>query len=243
MTKAAAKSVQISVKTQARTKTKRSGTAAETKARKAVIATALEMSRSGLSPGRSGNVSQRFGDGMLITPSGMAYDVLKPADITYVADDGRIASGARKPSSEWRFHLSAYQARPDGQAIVHTHSLHATVIACTGKPIPAFHYMVAIAGGKDIPCVPYSTFGTAELAAFVADGLSHRNACLMANHGQITIAASLAGALELAHEVETIAEQYAKLLAITAMPPLLPDDEMADVLQRFKSYGQKSQGN
>ncbi|MFY0615090.1 MAG: class II aldolase/adducin family protein [Hyphomicrobiaceae bacterium] len=226
-----------------RPKTRRSGSAAEAAARRAVIATALEMSRSGLSPGRSGNVSQRFGDGMLITPSGMSYDVLKPADIVFVLGDGSAADNQRKPSSEWRFHWSAYQARPDGHAIVHTHSLHATTIACTGKAIPAFHYMVAIAGGKDIPCVPYATFGTEELADLVADGLSQRDACLMANHGQITIASDLDRALELAQEIEIIAEQYAKLLAVTSKPPLLPDDEMADVLVRFKGYGQKAQGS
>lgn len=243
MARAATKAARTPAKSPARPKTRRSGSAAaETAARRAVIATALEMSRSGLSPGRSGNVSQRFGDGMLITPSGMAYDTLKPSDIVHVADDGRVAAGARKPSSEWRFHLAAYRARPDGHAIVHTHSLHATVIACTGKPIPAFHYMVAIAGGKDIPCVPYATFGTEELSRFVAEGLRHRDACLMANHGQITIAATLAGALELAQEIEILAEQYAKLLAITSKPPLLPDAEMADVLERFKGYGQKAQG-
>ena len=220
---------------------KRQRSAAETAARKAVIATALEMSRCGLSPGRSGNVSTRFGDGMLITPSGLAYETLKPADVVYVANDGTVPADARKPSSEWRFHLAAYLARPDGNAIVHTHSLHATVIACTAKPIPAFHYMVAIAGGKDIPCVPYSTFGTEQLAGFVADGLRHRDACLMANHGQITIASSLNGALELAQEIEIISEQYAKLLAIGAKPVLLDDAEMASVLERFKGYGQKAQ--
>jgi L-fuculose-phosphate aldolase len=241
MAKVATKSARAAVKAPAEAKTKRARSAAETAARKAVIATALEMSRSGLSPGRSGNVSQRFGDGMLITPSGMAYETLKPADIVYVEADGIVAKGARKPSSEWRFHLSAYHARPDGHAIVHTHSLHATVIACTGRPIPAFHYMVAIAGGQDIPCVPYSTFGTEELARYVADGLTDRDACLMANHGQITIASSLVAALELAHEIEVIAEQYAKLLAIMPKPPVLPDEEMSAVLQRFKGYGQKAQ--
>lgn len=241
MAKAATKSTRGPAKATMRPKTRRSGSAAEIAARKAVIATALEMSRSGLSPGRSGNVSQRFGDGMLITPSGMPYDVLKPADIVFVSDDGSVAANQRKPSSEWRFHLSAYQARRDGNAIVHTHSLHATIIACTGKAIPAFHYMVAIAGGKDIPCVPYATFGTDELADLVANGLSQRDACLMANHGQITIASDLNGALELAQEIEIIAEQYAKLLAVTSKPPLLPDAEMADVLVRFKGYGQKAQ--
>lgn len=242
MAKAATSATRAPAKAASKPKTRRSRSPEETAARKAVIATALEMSRSGLSPGRSGNVSQRFGDGMLITPSGMAYETLKPADIVYVAADGTVAEGARKPSSEWRFHLSAYHARPDGHAIVHTHSLHATVIACTGKPIPAFHYMVAIAGGKDIPCVPYSTFGTEELAAFVADGLRERDACLMANHGQIAMAGSLAGALELAGEIEVIAEQYAKLLAIASKPVVLPDDEMAEVLRRFRGYGQRAQG-
>ncbi|MFT5510168.1 MAG: L-fuculose-phosphate aldolase [Hyphomicrobiaceae bacterium] len=242
MAKVATKSARVATKTPVGATTKRARSVAETAARKAVIVTALEMSRSGLSPGRSGNVSQRFGDGMLITPSGMAYDTLKPSDIVYVEADGAVAKGARKPSSEWRFHLSAYHARPDGYAIVHTHSLHATVIACTGRPIPAFHYMVAIAGGRDIPCVPYSTFGTEELAAYVADGLTERDACLMANHGQITIASCLTGALELAHEIEVLAEQYAKLLAIMPKPPVLADDEMDDVLRRFKGYGQKAQG-
>lgn len=215
---------------------------AEMALRREIIATALEMSRSGLSPGRSGNVSARFGDGMLITPSGMAYEATKPADIVFVASDGSVDKTARKPSSEWQFHLSAYQARADAEAIVHTHSLHATVIACTGKPIPAFHYMVAIAGGTDIPCIPYATFGTTVLADYVADGLRERDACLMANHGQIAVGKTLPATLELAREVEGLAEQYAKLLAITAKPPILPDDEMADVLERFKGYGQKAQG-
>ena len=222
--------------------TRQSRRPGELAARRAVIAAALEMSRSGLSPGRSGNVSQRFGDGMLITPSGMAYDEIKPADIVFVAGDGSVAPKARKPSSEWQFHLSAYHARPDRGAIVHTHSTHATVIACTGKPIPAFHYMVAVAGGKDIPCVPYATFGTDALAGHVAEGLGDRDACLMAHHGLIAIATDVTGALALAQEVEVLAEQYAKLLAITSKPPILPDAEMADVLERFKGYGQKAQG-
>ncbi len=214
----------------------------ETAARRAIIQTTLEMSGSGLSPGRSGNVSQRWGEGMLITPSGMAYETIEPSDIVFVAEDGTVAAGQRKPSSEWQFHLSAYHARPDRSAVVHTHSLHATVLACAHRPIPAFHYMVAIAGGRDIPCVPYATFGTQELARHIAKGLSDRDACLMANHGQIAIGRDLAGALELAHEVEVLAEQYAKLLAIGGKAHLLDDAEMAEVLARFKGYGQKAQG-
>ena len=214
----------------------------ETGLRRNVIETALEMSRSGLSPGRSGNVSCRFCEGMLITPSGMAYETLKADDIVFVDGDGTVTTGQRKPSSEWRFHLSAYAARADAEAVVHTHSLHATVLACANRPIPAFHYMVAIAGGTDIPCVPYATFGTEELAGFVAEGLADRDACLMANHGQIAIGEDLDGALELAREVEVLSEQYVKLLATGDKVIVLGADDMAEVLERFKGYGQKAQG-
>ena len=214
---------------------------AEKDARRAVIETALAMSRTGLSPGRSGNVSCRWKDGMLVTPSGMAYEETDLRDIVFVDGAGQVpAKRSRKPSSEWRFHLAAYRARPDIGAVVHTHSLHATVLACAHRPIPAFHYMVAVAGGKDIPLVPYDTFGTDELAQHVAGGLADRNACLMANHGQIAVGPDLASALELAHEVETLSEQYAKTLALGA-PHILSDDEMARVLERFKSYGQRAQ--
>jgi L-fuculose-phosphate aldolase len=216
---------------------------AEKPARQAVIDTALAMSRSGLSPGRSGNVSCRWKTGMLITPTGMAYEEIRPRDIVFVNAKGDVPDKkSRKPSSEWRFHLAAYQARPDIKAVVHTHSLNATVLACAHKPIPAFHYMVAVAGGNDIPLVPYDTFGTDELAQFIATGLAERNACLMANHGQIAIGANLCAALELAHEVEALAEQYVKVLTLGGEPHVLPDDEMARVLERFKNYGQRAQG-
>ena len=149
------------------------------------------MSHSGLSPGRSGNVSMRWKDGMLITPSGMAYETSNPPTWSSSRAMARPGQAERKPSSEWRFHLAAYEARPDRRAVVHTHSLHATVLACAHKPIPAFHYMVAIAGGKDIPLIPYATFGTEELSRYVAKGLAERNACLMANHGQIAMSTTL----------------------------------------------------
>jgi L-fuculose-phosphate aldolase len=211
------------------------------KLRKAVIETALAMSRSGLSPGRSGNISCRDGDGMLITPSGMAYEEIEPDDIVLVAGDGSVPGKQRKPSSEWRFHLAAYHARPDRHALVHTHSLHATVLACAHKPIPAFHYMVAVAGGNDIPLVPYATFGTEELSRHVAHGLEKRDAILMANHGQIAIGETLQSALELAQEVEVLAEQYVKVLLLGA-PRILADAEMTAMVEKFKSYGQKAQG-
>ena len=212
--------------------------------RRAVLDTALEMSRRGLSPGRSGNVSARFGSGMLITPSGMAYDALQPSDIVFVDGDGAVLGEQRQPSSEWRFHLFAYDARPDRHAIVHTHSMHATVLACVKKPIPAFHYMVAAVGGKDIPVVPYATFGTDELGGHVAKGLKERDAVLMASHGQIAIGETLSSALELAFEVETLAEQYYKVLLLGAAklgPDILSDKAMAEMVEKSKTYGQKAQ--
>lgn len=214
--------------------------AQETAARKAVIEISLKMSRSGLSPGRSGNVSCRWKNGMLITPTGMAYEELKPADIVFVDGDGTYSQKARKPSSEWRFHLAAYIARPDMGAVVHTHSLHATVLACAHKPIPAFHYMIAVAGGVDIPVIAYAPFGTDELARYVGDGLANRNALLMANHGQIAVGKHLAAALELAEEVEVLSEQYYKVLTL-GRPRTLDAEAMADVLERFKGYGQNAQ--
>ncbi|HMN37372.1 MAG TPA: class II aldolase/adducin family protein [Hyphomicrobium sp.] len=205
-----------------------------------VLETALAMSRSGLSPVRSGNVSVRSGPAMLITPSGMAYEELTPGDIVRVEYDGSVARGQRIPSSEWCFHLAAYAARPDRHAIVHTHSMHATVLACAHTSIPAFHYMVAVAGGRDIPCIPYASFGTPELARLVAEGLRQRDACLMANHGQIAMGETPQSALELAQEVEVLAEQYYKVLALGA-PHLLDDAEMDAMVERFKTYGQKAQ--
>jgi L-fuculose-phosphate aldolase len=208
--------------------------------REAVLVTALEMSRSGLSPGRSGNVSCRFGDGMLVTPSGLAYETLSSREIVFVAADGTAEKDAPKPSSEWQFHLAAYAARPDMNALVHTHSPNATALACAGRRIPAFHYMVALAGGNDIPLVPYATFGTADLARYVADGLAHRTACLMANHGQIAMGVCLEGALELAFEVETLAAQYIKVLSL-GEPVLLSDDEMERMVEKFRAYGRNAQ--
>lgn len=204
--------------------------------RKLVLATALAMSRSGLSPGRSGNVSARFADGMLITPTGLAYEEIGPKDIVYVAGDGSVPGKQRAPSSEWQFHLAAYKARPDMNAVVHTHSLHAVVLACAGRSIPAFHYMVAVAGNSDIPVLPYATFGSEMLASNVGRGLADRNACLMAHHGAIALGKTLPDALELAHEVEVLAEQYTKVLAL-GPPAVLPEEEMQVVLEKFKTYG------
>lgn len=214
--------------------------AALARARREVLETARRMSAMGLSPGRSGNVSRRWQDGMLITPSGMPYDEIAEEDIVAVAADGGCDAAGRKPSSEWRFHLAVYAARADRHAVVHAHSLNCVALACTGRTIPAFHYMVAVAGGDDIPLVPYAAFGTTQLADNVASGLRHRDACLMANHGQIAIAETLPQALELSAEVEQLAAQYVLVLTV-GKPVLLSKAEMADVLDRFKAYGQRAQ--
>lgn len=194
--------------------------------RREVLNTGLAMSTQGLSPGRSGNVSARYGKGLLITPSGMPYQELQPTDIVYVPPSGKPAVGQLKPSSEWRFHRAIYRARDDVHAIVHSHSLNATALACAEMSIPAFHYMVAVAGGNDIPLAPYATFGTDELAKAAVAALSKRNACLLSHHGQIAVGGSLEAALDLALEVETLAAQYIRVVALGAVR-LLDDGEMA----------------
>lgn len=208
--------------------------------RAALVAIAKGMCASGLSPGRSGNVSCRFRDGMLITPTAKRYEEMTAADMVFVSANGTVPEGQGRPSSEWHFHLAAYAARPDRHALVHTHSLHATALACARRNIPAFHYMVAVAGGSDVPCVPYATFGTEELARYVAHGLSNRDACLMANHGLVALGRSPAHALELAREVETLAAQYIAVLNLGAVH-ILPDDEMARVLEKFKTYASNAE--
>jgi len=204
--------------------------------REKIVKTARNMSESGLSPGRSGNVSARTEGGMLVTPSAMAYSEMEPHHIVFVGKDGR-AKGDLPPSSEWQFHLATYNRRPEINAHIHTHSLNATVLACAHKPIPAFHYMVAVAGGDNIPLVDYATFGSAQLSKNVSEGLRRRNACLIANHGLCAVGKSLDAAYELANEVETLAAHYVKLLTLDGVH-LLSDEEMARVLELFKSYGQ-----
>ena len=214
-------------------------TAEETWLRQQVIDTALAMNRDRLSLGTSGNVSARWERGMLITPTGIAYRDLLPGDVVFVDADGTAAEGAMKPSSEWPFHLTAYDARPEAGAVVHCHSLNATALACAHKSIPAFHYMVAVAGGDDIPLARYATFGSDELAVNVGEALTDRKACLMANHGQIACGATLDEALHLAEQVEELAAQYLKTME-AGTPQLLGDEEMARVIEKFSSYGQQA---
>ena len=205
--------------------------------RESVIATALRTIAVGLNRGTSGNVSARIAGGFLVTPSGLAYESTRPEDIVAVAQDG-TARGSRRPSSEWRFHRDIYAARPEVDAIVHAHSPFATTLACLGRSIPAFHYMIAVGGGSDIRCAPYATFGTQELSDHALRALQGRKACLLANHGMIAIGGSLAEALALAIEVEALAEQYWRALQI-GEPKLLPDAEMAVVLEKFRTYGKR----
>ena len=173
---------------------------------------------------------------MLITPTSTPYEAMQPEQIVFMNLDGPYDTNQR-PSSEWRFHREIYRARPEFHAIVHTHSPFATSLACLDRGIPAFHYMVAIAGGNDIRCAPYATFGTQELSHGALVALSGRRACLLANHGMIAVDTSLEAALALAIEVESLAEQYWRALQIGA-PNLLSDAEMNIVLEKFKSYGQ-----
>ena len=208
--------------------------------RAAVIDTALAMNAAGINRGKSGNVSARLRDegfdGFLITPSGLPYAETTSDDIVAMTLRGE-AHGKRVPSSEWRFHRDIYANRSDAHAIVHTHAPFATSLACLHRGIPPFHYMVAVAGGNDIRCAPYATFGTQALSDNALAALAGRNACLLANHGMIALGASLAHALALAVEVETLAEMYWRALQI-GEPILLSDAEMAIVLEKFATYGQ-----
>ena len=206
-----------------------------------LVAAARRMNALGINQGRSGNVSVRVADGMLITPSGLAYDAMEPENIVALASDGTVI-GEGTPSSEWRFHHDILAARPAIGAVVHAHSMFATSLSCLRRGIPAFHYMVAVAGGDSIRCADYATFGTNALSAHAVTALEGRGACLLANHGMIAIGASLAAALDLAVEVETLAGQYWHALQI-GEPILLDDAEMARVLDKFSVYGQNAPGD
>lgn len=203
--------------------------------RQSIIDTCLRMNREAINQGTSGNVSARWGDGMLISPSGIPYEELEPADIVFVDANGTHMPGQR-PSSEWRLHLGILQARPEIGAIVHTHSVHATALAMRGMEIPAAHYMVAAAGGPNIRCARYATFGTPELSERALEALEDRSACLLANHGVVATGPDLRRALWLAGEIEVLARQYILSLMLGG-PDLLSDAEIDRVRERFRGYG------
>ena len=203
--------------------------------RQRLLDAAVAMNAHDINSGTSGNLSVRTGEGMLITPSGLAYDTLTVEDLVTVDFDGS-SSGRHRPSSEWRIHVDIYRKRADAGAIVHAHPVHCTALACQHRGIPAFHYMVAVAGGNDIPCASYATFGSQALSDNVLAALAGRNACLMANHGMIAVGASPLMALRLVVEIENLARTYCASLAI-GEPDILDDEEMARVLERFGDYG------
>ncbi|MBD0275132.1 MAG: class II aldolase/adducin family protein [Acetobacteraceae bacterium] len=187
-------------------------------------------------PGKSGNLSRRTPDGFLITPSGLPYADMKAGDLVEVAAGGAVPDGNRRPSSEWRLHAAVYAARPEAMAVVHTHSPMATALSCAREGIPPFHYMVALAGGSDVRCAPYATFGTEALAANCVAALEGRRAVLLANHGVVAFGATLAAARALAEEVENLARQYLALRAAGLAPVLLTAAEMEEVAAGFADY-------
>jgi L-fuculose-phosphate aldolase len=208
--------------------------------RRDIIARCLEMNRSGLNQGTSGNLSVRWGEGLLVTPSGVAYEALQPEDIVHMTLDGRHEHRLA-PSSEWRIHRDLYAARPEVQAVVHAHPAHCTALAIHGREIPAVHYMVAVSGGPNIRCAPYHTYGTPELSAAALEAMQDRHCCLLAHHGIVATGPSLARAMWVATEMESLARQYLLALQL-GEPPLLPDDEINRVVARFANYGVQARG-
>ena len=207
--------------------------------REGIIHTCREMNRLGINQGTSGNVSARTPEGFLITPSGVPYDAMEPEQIVAMDLDGGYW-GHMLPSSEWRMHLDIFKHRAEAQAIVHTHSTYATALSCLRQGIPAFHYMIGVAGGADLRCSDYATFGTAALSDVMLAAMEERSACLLANHGMICFGENLSKALWRAGEVEALAKQYF-IARQMGEPVVLDAAEMQRVLARFKTYGKQTQ--
>ena len=204
-----------------------------------VIKYSKKLNITNLSALRSGNISVRAKEkgveGFYITPSGMKYTSLKIKDIVFVSLKGIFDKKKGKPSSEWRFHQDIYVNKKEAKAIVHAHSTCATAVSSHQKNIPAFHYMVAVAGGEDLKCTKYATFGTKQLSNNIIKVLKNRSACLIANHGQVAFGDNLEKAFELAQEIENICHQYINALRI-GIPKILSKKEMKIVLEKFKNY-------
>lgn len=209
---------------------------AEYALRKEVIETSRKMNTLGINQGTSGNVSARWEKGLLVTPSGIDYDTISPDDIIYMKMDGSYDHHL-VPSSEWRFHRDILKKRRDVNAVVHAHPTYCTAISMTGRNIPAVHYMIAAAGGPTVRCAPYETFGTESLSHNAVKALRGRMCCLLANHGMIACGATLKKALWLANELETLARQYTVALQLGEPLNVLPDEEIAVVVEKFKTYG------
>ncbi len=203
--------------------------------REALAAAARRLAALGMNPGRSGNASARCGAAFLITPSGKSYETLAPEDLVAIGANGE-PRGTREPSSEWRLHRDVYARHPEAGAVVHAHSPYATTLACLRRGIPSFHYEVAFAGGPDIRCAGYATFGTQALSDLALAALEGRRACLLANHGAVAFGADVADAVGLAEKVEALARLYWQALQV-GEPVLLDEVEMARVLGKFRTYG------
>ncbi len=212
----------------------------ELQLRREIVEAGLAMSRLGINKGTSGNISVRHGNGFLISPTGLAYDKMTPDHIVAVNWDATF-EGDVLPSSEWRFHRDILKARPDLNAVIHTHSTHATAVSILHRDIPAIHYMVTAAGGSSVRCAPYETFGSQALADRVLTALEGRRACLMAHHGVIAAHTSVSLALALAVTIEELATEYLLCLSVTE-PPVLSDAQVAEALEKFKTYGQQNPG-
>lgn len=209
----------------------------ETHLRESVIQACIQMNQSGINQGTSGNISVRFGEGMLITPTSIPYENLHAEDIVWMGFNGDI-KGDQKPSSEWHFHLDIMRKRSDVNAVVHAHPTYCTTLAILEKEIPPIHYMIAVAaGGPNIRCAPYATFGTEELSQYALTALEGRNACLLAHHGMIAVSTSLDKAMWVAEEVETLAKQYHGCIQVISEPPLLSEEEIDRVLEKVNGYG------
>lgn len=206
--------------------------------RREIIETARALPHLGLTKGTSGNVSARTKDGFLITPSGTPYEQLTTGKIVAMDMDGRYR-GDILPSSEWRMHLDFYASKPECGAVVHCHSPRAAALSCHRRDIPAFHYMVALAGGDRVACSDYASFGTRALSEAMIAALGDRNACLLANHGQIAGGPTLKKALSVAEGVEDLADQYLSALTL-GEPVILDANEMATILKKFRSYGKQT---
>jgi len=215
----------------------------EGQVRQELLASTRRLSAAGLNSGTSGNLSVRIEGGLLITPSSVPPEQMGPEDLVAIDHQGQPLAGrvmvpGRSPSSEWRLHADLLRQRPEIQAVVHCHSIHATALACHGRGIPPFHYMVVQAGGPDIRCGGYATFGSQALSDLAVAALADRQACLLAHHGQVTLGATLAQALALAIELETLAQMYVAALQL-GEPPLLSEAEMGRVAEqmRLRHYG------
>jgi L-fuculose-phosphate aldolase len=204
--------------------------------RQSIIDACRSMNALGVNQGTSGNISLRDGEGFLITPTSMPYDLMQPEDIIEMRFDRSVVGNGR-PSTEWRFHLDIMRARPEVNAIVHTHPIYCTTLAIMERGIPPIHYMVCAAGGDTIRCAPYATFGTQELSDNAVAALKDRKACLLAHHGMIAVGESLRSAMWLAVEVENLAHQYVNCLQLGGEPPLLTPEEVANVATRIANYG------